>query len=170
MKKQANFKLPEELITALQDKAAEERTTATDLVIQALNSFLGNPEEGSSIGNTSIGNNIYDIADCVEGLKARLDKLEANKSFYFMHNSASESNNIDIRIESDSVIPYSEAVVFLESKVEEIEAQNKNLESKLEELEAQNKNLLDRVAALEALIQEYRYQSLPHSIERDFKS
>ncbi|MBD2207780.1 hypothetical protein H6G33_36330 [Calothrix sp. FACHB-1219] len=157
MKKQANFKLPEELITALQDRAAAERTSATDLVIQALNSFLGNPEEGSSIGNTSIGNNIYDIADCVEGLKARLDKLEANKNFYFMYNSPScEANDIDIRIESDSIIPNSEEVLSLESKVEE--------------LEAQNKNLLDRVSALEALMQEYRYQSLPHSIERDFKS
>lgn len=162
MKKQANFKLPEELITALQDRAAAERTSATDLVIQALNSFLGNPEEGSSIGNTSIGNNIYDIADCVEGLKARLDKLEANKSFYFMHNSASESNNIDIRIESDSIIPNSEEVLSLESKLKELEAQNKKL---LDSVAA----LQDRIAALEALIQGYRYQSL-HHIERDFKS
>ncbi|WP_066423355.1 hypothetical protein [Anabaena sp. 4-3] len=153
MKKQANFKLPEELIKALQDRAAAERTTATDLLVQALTSFLGNPEKEVS----SIGNDIYNIADCVEELKERVDKLEANKNFYFMYNSPScEATDIDIRIESDTLTPNSKEEVALLNKVEELETQNQNLQ--------------DRVAALEAVIQEYRYQNLSKNLEREFKS
>jgi predicted RNase H-like nuclease (RuvC/YqgF family) len=153
MKKQANFKLPEELIAALQDRAVQERTTATELVIQALNSFLGNPETE----DLGIDININNIAECVEDLKERLDKLESCKNFYFMYNSPScEANDIDIRIDSDSVIPKSEEELTLAKTVEKLELENENLQ--------------ERVAALEALIHEYRYQSLPQSIERQLKS
>ncbi|MBD2303216.1 hypothetical protein [Nostoc sp. FACHB-190] len=153
MRKQANFKLPEELLAALQDRAAQERTSATDLVIQALKSFLGEPTEE----DLRIGSSIYDIADCVEQLKDRVDKLEATKNFYFMYNSPScEANDVDIRIDSDSLIPNSSEENIL-------------LLNRVEELEKQNENLRERLATLEALVQEYNYQALSRSTTREFQ-
>ena len=153
MRKQANFKLPEELLTALQNRAAEERTSGTDLVIQALKAFLSEPaNEGSKIGST-----IYDIADCIEELKDRVDKLEGSKSFYFMYNSPScEATDVDIRIDSDSLIPNSSE-------------ENIMLLSRVEELAKQNESLHERLAALEALVQEYNYQALSRSTTREFQ-
>jgi predicted nucleic acid-binding Zn-ribbon protein len=144
MRKQTNYKLPEELIAALQEKALVERTSATDLVIQALNNFLDvNPEkEGARI--------VYSIPELgseIEKIKQRLDEIEASKQLHFMSNSPHwESNAIDIRIDSDTTSD--------NDSVKNITV----LTSKLKELGDENKDLRERVKALEALIPEYNCQ------------
>lgn len=70
MRKQTNYKLPEELITALQEKAAAERVTATDLVIQALNTFLEINQEK----RPHIANSIAELANKVERLEKKLNR------------------------------------------------------------------------------------------------
>lgn len=150
MRKQTNYKLPEELITALQEKAAAERTTATELVIQALNSFLGYSEKDVF----RIAPSIHDLVKRIEELTARLDRLETNKQVSFMHNSPfSEAKEIEVRIDSDTVNP-SNAQEQFASFIQTIE-----------ELVLQNQNLFERVAALEELLQKSKCQGLSHTIE-----
>lgn len=141
MRKQTNYKLPEELITALQEKAAAERVTATDLVIQALNTFLEiNQEEGSHIAPS-----IAELANKVERLEKKLKEIEAGKHVQFMHDShLSEASNIDIRIDSNTTV----------DKLRDFEG----LVKKFEEVAQQNQDLRARVDSLEALIQEYNCQ------------
>lgn len=138
MRKQSNFKLPEKLIVALQEKAASERVTATDLVIQALNNFLGiNQEEGSHIAPS-----IAELANKVEILEKKLEELEARKHVQFMHRShLSEASNIDIRIDSNTTADRSRDFEGLVKKFEEVAQQNQDLRA--------------RVDSLESLIQEY---------------
>jgi hypothetical protein len=144
MRKQTNYKLPEELVIALQERAAAERTTATDLVIQALNSFLSNSSEEVS----RIAPSISDIGERVEQLKERLDKLEANKHIYFMNNSPlSEANEVHIGIDSDTT--------FNPSNSQE---QFADFIKMIEELVLQNQNLCQRVTTLEDLIQKSNCQ------------
>jgi outer membrane murein-binding lipoprotein Lpp len=138
MRKQTNYKLPEELIAALQEKAATERVTATDLVIQALNTFLGiNQEEGSHIAIS-----IAELANKVEKLENKLKEIEPNKHVQFMHHShLSEASNIDIRIDSNTTADRSRDFEGLVKKFEEVAQQNQDLRA--------------RVDSLESLIQEY---------------
>lgn len=139
MRKQTNYKLPEELITALQERAAVERTTSTDLVIQALNSFLSNSEPDVS----HISDSIPDLVQRIEQLTQRLNELEAKKHIYFMNNSPlSEANEIHIGIDSDTTLSPSDS-----------QEQFAALIKMIEELMLQNKNLCQRVTTLEDLIQ-----------------
>lgn len=145
MRKQTNYKLPEELIAALQEKAVAERTTSTDLVIQALNSFLSNSEGDAS----RILDSIPDLVHRIESLTERLNKLESNKSINFMYNSPlSEARGIHIGIDSDTTYTpvYSE---------EQFAA----LVRKIEEVVLQNQSLWERVCTLETLIQKSDCQS-----------
>jgi len=139
MRKQTNYKLPEELITALQERAAVERTTSTDLVIQALNSFLSNSEADVS----RISDSIPDLVQRIEQLTQRLNELEAKKHIYFMNNSPlSEANEIHIGIDSDITLRPSDS-----------QEQFADLIKMIEELVLQNQNLCQRVTTLEDLIQ-----------------
>lgn len=139
MRKQTNYKLPEELITALQERAAVERTTSTDLVIQALNSFLSNSEPDVS----RISDSIPDLVQRIEQLTQRFNELEAKKHIYFMNNSPlSEANEIHIGIDSDTTLSPSDS-----------QEQFAALIKMIEELMLQNKNLCQRVTTLEDLIQ-----------------
>lgn len=139
MRKQTNYKLPEELITALQERAAVERTTSTDLVIQALNSFLSNSEADVS----RISDSIPDLVQRIEQLTQRLNELEAKKHIYFMNNSPlSEAHEIHIGIDSDTTLSPSDS-----------QEQFAALIKMIEELVLQNKNLCQRVTTLEDLIQ-----------------
>ena len=139
MRKQTNYKLPEELITALQERAAVERTTSTDLVIQALNSFLSNSEADVS----RISDSIPDLVQRIEQLTQRLNELEAKKHIYFMNNSPlSEANEIHIGIDSDITLRPTDS-----------QEQFADLIKMIEELVLQNQNLCQRVTTLEDLIQ-----------------
>lgn len=144
MRKQTNYKLPEELIAALQEKALVERTSATDLVITALKNFLDvSPEkEGARIVHS-----IPELTSEIEKIKQRLDEIEASKQLHFMSNSPCwESNAIDIRIDSDTTSE--------KDSVKNITV----LATKLKELGEENRQLCERVKALEALIPEYNCQ------------
>ena len=133
MRRQSNFKLPEELITALQERAAAERTTSTDLVIQALNSFLSNSETDVS----PISDSIPDLVQRIEHLTQRLNQLEANKYINFMSNSPlSEAHGINLGIDSDITLHPSQE-------------QFADLIKTIQELVLQNQDLSQRVAALE---------------------
>ncbi|MBD2730938.1 hypothetical protein H6G96_32630 [Nostoc sp. FACHB-892] len=144
MRRQSNFKLPEDLITALQERAAAERTTSTDLVIQALNSFLSNSEPDVS----RISGSIPDLAQRIEELTQRLNELEAKKHIYFMNNSPlSEANEIHIGIDSDTTLSPSDS-----------QEQFAALLRRFEELVLQNQRLWERVATLEDLIQKSNCQ------------
>lgn len=138
MRKQTNYKLPEELIAALQEKAAAERITATDLVIQALNKFLEiNQEEGSHIPYS-----IAELANKVEILEKKLKEIEFHKNVQFMHKShLSEANNIGIYVDS----------VMTADKTRDFDG----LVKKFEEVAQQNQDLRVRVDSLESLVQEY---------------
>jgi hypothetical protein len=138
MKKQVNYKLPEELIEALQQRATVERTTATDLIIQGMSEFLGlaNPEEQPLKATPSI----YSIVGRLEEIEERLSKIEDNGRFNFMYQSLSEASDIEIRIEGEATKP-TERIVELEKQVanltkivEEVLAQ-KNQNQVLQELE-----------------------------------
>lgn len=144
MRKQTNYKLPEELITALQEKAVAERTTSTDLVIQALNSFLSN----SSGDASRISDSIPDLVHRIDTLTQRLNELEFKKNISFMSNSPlSEANGVHIGIDSDmSQIPtYSED-------------QFSALVRRIDSVMLQNQNLWERVSLLEALMQKSNCQ------------
>ncbi|MDZ8104740.1 MAG: hypothetical protein RM338_03830 [Nostoc sp. DedQUE12a] len=135
MRRQSNFKLPEELITALQERAAVERTTSTDLVIQALNSFLNNSETDVS----RISDSIPDLVQRIEHLTQRLNQLEANKYINFMSNSPlSEAHGINLGIDSDITLHPTD-----------LQQQFADLIKMVEELVLQNQNLSQRIAALE---------------------
>lgn len=150
MRKQTNYKLPEELIAALQEKAATERITATDLVIKALNTFLEIKQEEES----HIAPSIAVLASEMEKIKQRLDEIEASKQLHFMTNSHYwESNAIDIRIDSDTTSE--------NDSVKNITV----LATKLKELVNENKDLRERVKALEALIPEYNCQEFIRDIK-----
>ena len=139
MRRQSNFKLPEDLITALQERAAAERTTSTDLVIQALNSFLSNSEPDVS----RISGSIPDLAQRIEELTQRLNELEANKYINFMSNSPlSEAHDINLGIDSDITLHPSDP-----------QEQFAALLRRFEELVLQNQSLWERVTTLEDLIQ-----------------
>lgn len=151
MRKQTNYKLPQELIAALQERAALERTSATELVITALKNYLDiNPEEEA----VRIALSIPELGGEIVKIKQRLDEIEANKQFHFMANSPYwESNAIDIRIDSDTT-----------SEVDSV----KNitlLAAKVKELGDENKKLRERVSALEALIPEYNCQEFIRDIK-----
>ncbi|MBG1268709.1 hypothetical protein [Nostoc sp. WHI] len=139
MRKQTNYKLPEELITALQERAAVERTTSTDLVIQALNSFLSNSEADVP----RISDSIPDLVQRIEQLTQRLNQLESSKNINFMSNSPlSEAHGIHIGIDSDITLrPTDSQEPFAD------------LIKMIEELVLQNQKLCQRVTTLEDLIQ-----------------
>ncbi|OKH41149.1 hypothetical protein NIES2101_34815 [Calothrix sp. HK-06] len=144
MRKQTNYKLPEELIAALQERAALERTSATDLVIAALKNYLDiNPGKE----NERIAISIPELGSEIAKIKQRLDEIETNKQFHFMPNSPHwQSNAIDIRIDSDTT---SEVDLVKNTTL---------IATKLKELGDENKKLRERVSALEALIPEYNCQ------------
>lgn len=133
MRRQSNFKLPEELITALQERAAAERTTSTDLVIQALNSFLSNSETDVS----RISDSIPDLVQRIEHLTRRLNQLEANKYINFMSNSPlSEAHGINLGIDSYITLhPSQEQFADLIKTIHELVLQNQDLSQRVTALE-----------------------------------
>lgn len=70
-KKQVNFKLPQDLIEALDAKAERESTNRTELVIQGIRYILGLSETQ----NTSVDKRIYNR---IEALEARLHQVETH--------------------------------------------------------------------------------------------
>jgi predicted nucleic acid-binding Zn-ribbon protein len=141
MKKQVNFKLPEELIKTLQERAAQERLSATDLVIQGMSLFLGIVDPSQQPSQPSLS--LSDIAERIEVIEERLDKIEAAGRFNFMYQSLSQASDIDIRIDSEAV--------ELTERIDKLEQQIVNLTQILEEVQAQNQMLRDRNAVLESL-------------------
>ena len=67
-KKQINFKLPEYLLQALEEKASKEQTSATEIVCQALTSFL-KPAKASERSRTTDTAQTEEILQCQEELK-----------------------------------------------------------------------------------------------------
>lgn len=72
VKKQVNFKLPPDLIEALDTKALQENTNRTELVIQGIRHILGLFETQSA----SVDNRIYNRIDTLE---ARLHQIETHR-------------------------------------------------------------------------------------------
>lgn len=138
MRKQANYKLPEELIEAIQDRAAHERTTATDLVIEALNSYLGLSPEGES---SRIGISIAEIVNRLQSVEESLGKIQTGNRCGDMHQNLS-----DIYIDgSGAAAKVTECLMSAFTPVlEELQKQN-------QELQRQNQELRAHIAALEAL-------------------
>ncbi len=139
MRKQTNYKLPEELIAALQEKAAAERITATDLVIEALSDFLGFSPQGEA---PRIAPSINEIAERLKEIEERLERLEASKrsGFIYQYQSLSESSDIDIRIDNDA------------AKVAQLEERLAALARATQQVLLQNQNLGERIAELEVLV------------------
>lgn len=78
-KKQVNFKLPPDLIEALDAKALEENTNRTELVIQGIRYILGLSEaQGSSVDNR--------IHSRIDSLEARLHQIETHRVEGDIHN------------------------------------------------------------------------------------
>jgi hypothetical protein len=143
MRKQTNYKLPEELIALLQERASAEKVSATELVITALKNLLG-IDQGEE--DTYIPNSILELVRDIEILKERLDKIEFSRQFNFLSNSPyGEATGIDIRIDSSNTDSNSETKITA-------------LTTKIKELGDENKSLRERVRALEALIPEYNCQ------------
>lgn len=122
-KKQVNFKLPPDLIEALDAKALEENTNRTELVIQGIRYILGLSEAQSA----SVDSRIYDR---IETLEARLHQIETHRV-----DSGVDNNRLD----------------QLESRVSQLESQRveDNIHKRLHTLTEQVQNLSDRLAQIQ---------------------
>lgn len=122
-KKQVNFKLPPDLIEALDAKAEQENTNRTELVIQGIRYILGLFE----IQSTSVDSRIYSRIDTLE---ARLHQIETHRV-----DSSVDNYRLD----------------RLEDRVSQLESQRveDDIYNRLHSLAEQVQNLSDRLAQIQ---------------------
>jgi len=122
-KKQVNFKLPPDLIEALDAKAQQENTNRTELVVQGIRYILGLSEAQSS----SVDSRIYNR---IESLEIRLHQIETH------------------RVDDGSVDDY--RLDRLEDRVSQLESQRveDNIHDRLHALVEEVQSLSDRLAQI----------------------
>ena len=97
-RKQTNFKLPDSIVEALQAKAAEEETTATDIVIRALKSVLGLSTEKFGTDRAPAGELEKTVADHTRQLSALTHELLALRQK--LEQIETDSNSTSKRVKS----------------------------------------------------------------------
>jgi predicted transcriptional regulator len=122
-KKQVNFKLPQDLISALDAKAEMESTNRTELVIQGIRYILGLSEAQ----NTGIDIHIHNRIDSVE---TRLHQIETHRV---------DGGVDDYRVDR------------LENRVSQLEAQRieEDIHNRIDTLAKQMQDLSDRLVQIQ---------------------
>jgi hypothetical protein len=122
-KKQVNFKLPQNLIEALDAKAESENTNRTELVTQGIRYILGLSE----VQSDSVDNHVYNRIDSLE---ARLHQIETHRI---------DGSADDCRIDQ------------LEDKVRQLESQriDDDIHNRLHMMTEQIQNLSDCLAQIQ---------------------
>jgi polyhydroxyalkanoate synthesis regulator phasin len=146
-KKQVNFKLPQDLIEALDAKAERESTNRTELVIQGIRYILGLSEVQSAGIDTHIHNRI-------DSIEARLHQIETHRV---------EIGVDDYRIDR------------LEDRVSQLEAQRIEVDiyNRIDTLAERMQALSDRLAQIQnqkELAKETEPQILPQTSTSGDKS
>lgn len=95
--KQVNYKLPPDVVEALNTKAKEEGTTATNLVLRGLEHVLG---ISSKAETQSIDSNLY---ESIRAIEIRLESLEAHSIEKEIYNRISSLENYWNQFTSENI-------------------------------------------------------------------
>ncbi len=137
VRKQTNYKIPQELYDEIQAKALAEGRTATDVVIQGLSQYVGH-NLSTKFGESEVPeDNIESVSERLQRLEEKLSdpQFRTYGNGIGIHVATGTSNPARIsacyRGETDKILT---AITAITSAMQDIQAQMQNFQTQMEDM------------------------------------